>query len=359
MGLLVPYGTIVAIACSLIGTMLGDTFSVAETRLPHDDVTPGYLANQYQKSSNYWARIDLIGIDGNITTSPPDRVRFDRRAAAFINSGFDLAFPRFGWRLNVKGWGGLAKEEEKDPPKSPIVRDFAVLEPSLDLTYLNPQGLEIFAGIMMHIQSSYTETLTNDIVSLSSEFDKVMVPVQRFGMVRRGGNWSGGFYYVSGNEGTRGVTKTASDGSFFRSDSIVHIPTEYGIIADFEVSSVNVLLDMAAVQAGESGERSAEGVTVEDDFQRIKIAGKYDLGGGAIGGLSVGYRTFSYSSNAFMSIDRIPLVTYKLTLANGLKSGQEIGLLYANGQDGLSIPETNEEYKVQALGLTYSTLIQK
>src|SRR5690606_3590827 len=108
--------------------------------------------------------------------------------------------PRFGARLNVKGEGAM-RRVRADAPGSPVQDELSsVVTSALDLIFVTDKGLELFAGVEAHAYG--TGTRTED--SLNGETKTLLaathVIARRFGVVRRAGMWSGGFYYVAGGE---------------------------------------------------------------------------------------------------------------------------------------------------------------
>jgi hypothetical protein len=323
-----------------------------------DDESPGIKALHFARRGDIWARLDFGGVDGTVKTSPPNTIKYDRKIEAFSEIGAEIPVTEaLSLRGNFKANWEIHKEEEEDPPKSPIERSFSTFDPSLDATYVNPRGLEMFAGLSLFSQAGYKEKQISESASSNTTFGSVNLFVPRFGMVRRGGTWSGGFYYVMGRESTREFTKTASDESVVSGENPVYIPSTLGIVGETQVSVVDMELDFAQVRAGSGGEKSANGVTIRDDYLHLGLSGYCDFGGYGIR-IKLIHNTLSYSNNAFMNLDSIPVSSAHVLFMQGAKDANVYyGIIYGYGKDGQSIPEFNADYKFHALALTTGLFI--
>jgi hypothetical protein len=322
------------------------------------DTSPGTRALRYDKRKVVWGRVDFSGVDGAIKTSPPDAIKYDRTMEAFCEVGAEVPVaPNLSVRGNLGAMWERRKEEEKDPPKSPIDRSYTTAEPSVDVTYTNPQGLEIFGGIGLSMQSSYVEKQVSETTSSDTTFGSVSLFVPRFGMVRRGATWNGGFYYVMGRDSTRTYRKVASDETETSGTSPVYIPSVIGIVGQIKLAVIDTELDLAQVRAGGGGEKSESGVTIRDDYLRFDISGLLDLGGSGLRARII-HNTLSYSNSAFMNIDSIPISSFHFDYIIGAKEANVYyGLIYGYAHDGQSIPEFNADYKVNALAISTGLIL--
>ncbi len=320
---------------------------------PLDDQTAGTLALNYKKRSKFWAAFHLLGVDATIKTSPPDTKKIDRSIQSLAIIGGDFVFAnQMGLRINLKAENIVHKQEEEVEPKSPISEEYTIAKPSIDYTYVNPKGLELFAGIRYIVFSAYDEEQDSDDIELKTSYDQAALPVFHGGIVKRQATWSGGFYYVQGKETTRSFSKTTDGEDAIEGNSKVHIPTEYGIVAEVILNPLIFDLDLAMVQAGEGGEKSEDGITVRDDYLRAHSNVLYQMTGWGLK-LSLGYQTLSYSNNAFINLDTIPFTRAKLqTLFGSVENHAFIGMIYGYGEDGQSITEFNAKYELQAFGLS-------
>jgi hypothetical protein len=344
-----------ALLCSMfwiVSTVRGFSFPT------QDDESPGIKALHFGKHVNTWGRLDFGGVDGTVKTSPPDTIKYDRKIEAAAELGTErMLTPDLSGRANLKAGWEIHKEEEKDPPKSPIERSISTFEPSLDVTYVNPRGLEMFVGVGIFSQGEYTESQVSDSASSDTVFGSINLFVPRFGMVRRTPTWSGGFYYIMGREGFRDFTKTASDDSTVSGKSPVYIPAVLGIVGEVPLSVVDIELDLSQIRAGSGGEKSDKGITVRDDYLHLGISGYRDFGGYGLR-IKLIHHTLSYGNNAFLNMESVPVTSAHFLFLDGSKDANVYyGIIYGFGKDGQSIPEFNADYKFHALALTTGLFI--
>lgn len=318
-----------------------------------DEWTPGYSAMKSGRSSNVWSQIDLMLFDGAIITNPPGTKRFDRRVNTILNAGSNYAFPNGGVRTSLKAFGSFEKIEDEEEPKIPTTQSITRVRPAIDFTFINPKGLEIFIGSELYHEFAYDRTTKSSLVTQTSSFSAVSMNSMRFGMMRRGSTWSGGFYYVNGADSERGVTlKVEGIDDEVETSETVQVPPTAGIVASFQVYGFLNELDLALVQASEAPSVSADGINVVDDYLKLRLISYFKISSGYLSTM-LAHQTLSYSSNAFVTLDTIPSSLFKIKYIIGeVKSNVFIGGVYGTGSDGLSIPETNESFELQVFGLT-------
>lgn len=318
-----------------------------------DEWTPGYKSLKYKQTPKFWSQLDFVLFDGSIVTTPPGSKRLDRRITGLVNVGGDFVFGKAALRPAIKTKAVFTKTEDEEEPKSTFTESPVTVRPSLDFTFINPKGLEIFIGAEVYAESEFDREGTSATVNQNTKYSAYSLNFMRFGLMRRGSNWSGGFYYVNGADGQRDVTLTV-DGSSdeLRSVDKVQVPPEMGIAASFNAFGFDSEFDLAFVQASESPNTSADGINVVDDHLIFRINCFFPVGASTLG-LNYAHKTISYSSNAFVTLDTIPHNVVKLKFMSGdVSSNLFIGGIYGWGSDGLSIPETNESYEVQMMGVT-------
>lgn len=336
--------------------MLHFSESAYATTLP-DEYTVGYYSLQFKRKTNYWTHIQAVGIDGAIDTSPSNTTKLDRRIEALMITGKDFfVAPSIGVRLNVRADWRMKKQEEKEEPKSPADESKLIAEPEFIFTYVTPKGLELFFGTAYHYEGKHHETQSSTVISSTTTFKEIGFTVPRFGLVKRGEIWSGSIYFVQGKETDQDFEKTASDSSIIIGQTNHHVPSEYGIAAKFNLLSSSMEMDFASIQASEGGEKSLDGISVKDDYLRMRLASLIETG---IGGfkLSLFHQTLSYSSNAFMSIDTIPVTSMTFDFLTGTRDSHSyFGVVFGKANDGQSIPEFNASFNYLAFGLRFGFL---
>lgn len=323
-----------------------------------DDDTPGSMAIRFNKQNNAWSRMDLSVVDGKVTTSPPDSVKYDRRAETAGSLGAEgILGKRFGVRLNVRGELSKRRQQEAEGPKATVDATVKTYKPSLDLTFITDKGLEIFGGEEMEIVPGYTESVASTSGDSTTKFGKSSVSSKRFGVVRRAGAWSGGFYYQMGAESKRTVEQTAFDGSGSASEDIVFIPSRIGVMGAFKALSAYWDFELAFVQARGKGPKDDQGNTTYTDYFETHLGALYFFSGGLGLDTSIFHKTLSYANNAFVTMETIPSTSVKLAGALGNdESHAFLGVIYAFGKDGQSLPEFNATYEFDAFAVTFGSI---
>ncbi len=315
---------------------------------------PASQALNWRRGTNVWGRYDFALVDAKIKTSPPDTTTLDRRIENFLMLGGEKALnPKVGLRLNMQVEQVRRRQGEETPPIRWVDTTVSQISPSFDATFVTHAGLEIFGGTLLQVIPSHKQTIDSDSIDGSTTWSSSTLQVPRFGVVRRGSGWSGGFYWIVGRETQRSFTKTASDGSSLRGEDIVHVPSQLGLFGEIVWRGIATEFEMAAVQAGEGGNRTESGATVRDDHLLVRVESQGAVAGslGVRGGLT--HQTLSYSANEFMGLDTIPVTSMRLlaTLKMG-KAQSDLGLIYGTGRDGQSIPEYNASYAMKAWAVT-------
>lgn len=323
-----------------------------------DDQTAGTMAINFNKQNNAWSRLDLGVVDGKVTTSPPDAVKYDRRAETLGVLGAEGIFAkRFGARLNLKGEISKRRQQEAEGPKATVDSVVKTYRPSLDLTFITDKGLEIFGGQEMQIIPAYKETVASSNGESTTAFGDSSVASRRFGVVRRAGAWSGGFYYQMGAESERTVEQTAFDGSGAEAEDVVFIPSRIGVMGAFKAISTLWDFELDFVQARGKGPKDDQGNTTYTDYFETHLGGLYFFGGSLGMKGSIFHKTLSYANNAFVTMETIPATSIKLLGVIGNdESNAFLGVIYAFGKDGQSLPEFNAEYEFDAFAVTFGSI---
>lgn len=324
-----------------------------------DDQTPGGMALRFGRKSNAWGRLDLGIFDGRVKTSPPDAVTVERRVEGVSTLGFDAALgAQFAARLNVAASASKQRQMHVQEPQATVDRSLQILAPALDLTFITDKGLELFAGALQEIHPAYNQTVTSANGVSTTRFHQAVVVAQRLGVVRRTGQWGGGFYYQQGARVERVVDQLAFDGSGSTTSDLVFVPSTVGVMAEFKGLGAVWGFELAFVQARDLGPRDAKNNALYTDYFQGRGGATFDLGGSL--GLRVGgsYQTLSYGNSAFVTLDTIPMSTLQLLLLFG-GPGQHgfIGMTGAFGKDGQSQPQFNASYQAFAVGATIGYLL--
>lgn len=346
--------TLAAMVC--ICAPLGRKASAFEMQ---DDQTAGSMANDARKRHNYWHRLDLSVFDGRVKTSPPDSFRYDRRLGLLANIGADrFITQRVGARLNVKGEYVRKRLSDDSDPPTIIDHNRAIYRPSLDLTFVTDKGLELFGGLVGEIEPE--NEMVSDTVNGQSttKYSGSTMWARRFGVARRAGAWSGGFYYQLAAEGTRKVEQTAFDGTSLAAEEDLFLPSRMGIFGAFSAWRVLWDFELGFTQARGAGPRDDTGNTAYTDYFEAKLASLYTIGSGLGLKFGVSHKTQSYANSAYINLDTIPATAVRaLMIIGSADSHNFFGVIYGFGSDGQSLPEFNSSYEYKAAALTTGLFI--
>lgn len=318
-----------------------------------DDQTPGTMANQFKKRRNVWMRVDMGVLDGKVTTSPPDSTTIDRRIESYANFGGEgMLGSRFGARLNVKA-ESVRRRTSAHEADAPVMDETgATYTPSFDLTFVTDKGLEIFGGVEA---KAFGETIREEESSngtSKSTLSPVNVVGRRFGVTRRAGVWSGGFFYVAGAEKGRGVRIEAFDGSVNETTEVAFVPSRVGVFGEIAAGALWDF-ELNFVQARGMGPRDENGITAYTDYFEARFGNVVMLGSGFGLKTSLAHKTLSYASNSFVTLETIPMTSCKvLALFGDAQSHLYAGIIAGQGRDGQSLPEFNAKYEILGYAAT-------
>jgi len=324
-----------------------------------DDQTAGSMANDAKKRNNYWHHLDLGLFDGKIKTSPPDSFRYDRRIEVLANFGFDrMISGRFGTRVNIKG--DVVRRRLADDTVPPTIFDQTVqtYRPSIDFTFITDKGLELFGGLVGELQPKHSMVSETQNGKSTTTYGDSKLVARRFGVVRRAGVWSGGFYYQLSTESKRNVTQSAFDGTALDIEETISLPSRMGIFGAFNAYSLLWDFELGFIQARGVGQADDSGNTAFTDHFDAKLGSFLMLSAnvGLKGGVS--HRTQSYANSAYINLDTIPATTVRSSIIVGtIDRHNYFGLIYGFGRDGQSLPEFNSSYEYKALALTTGLVI--
>lgn len=175
---------------------------------------------------------------------------------------------------------------------------------------------------------------------------KIIYPV--VGLAKKTSTWQGSIYGILGRSSERSFETLANiaEQAPIAGSEPVYQATTYGLTGSTNIGSASLDMDISSVQAGEGGPKSDDGTTVNEDYNQMAFQLAYSF---VESGLA--YRSLSYSSNAYMSLDRIA----QWRLHAGVKFGSEsqffrAGLLASMGHDRQSLTEFNASYEFMSYG---------
>lgn len=328
--------------------------SAAAAYPTEDDQSVGTMAINFRRQSNVWSRLDLGVVDAKVTSSPPDSTKYDRRLEGlYIFGGEGAIAKRWGIRVNAKAEVSHRREAEDEEPRAFVEKTMKTYTPSADVTFVTDKGLELFGGAVMQAQMAYTETVNSAAASSQTHFDKSLLTARRLGVVRRSGPWTGGFFYVLGAESDRGYQQTASDGSSLWASEKVFIPSRIGVFGEFGALSSVWDFELDFVQARGMGPKDQRGTTIYTDYFEARAGFAHAIVSGFGLRLAGAHKTLSYASNAYVSLETMPISSVRMLFTFGSRDAQTyLGIIGAYGKDGQSLPELNAAYQMTAFSGT-------
>lgn len=323
-----------------------------------EERTLGTESLLYQRKANLWAEFDFSLFDGSTRTRPPNTLYLDRRLNSFLSLGSNVAFSggRFGLRAKLNTNYTFQKQKEQSPPQTPRTTKVLNLHPALSVTYLTSKGIEIVGGLKGLSRPKEAVTSSSASTSSNIHYDPLNFYAYHFALVKRGSSWSGSVYHQVGANGKRSFKKTSSDGTNISGHSRLQIPPEFGIAARFSSNGFLWNFDLASVQASEGGEKTTDGISIEDDYLRLCLSLYTTRIGGRGLKATISHKTLSYSDNSYTTIDSIPITSFSVKRVIGNQLHHDfLGAFISFGNDGSSITEYNAEYKVLSMGLSVGT----
>ena len=236
-----------------------------------EDASPGIHALRFKRAPATWNGLKAVTFDGSVTDDQSGSQNYDRRVAGGCAFGFEQpVMPNLSTRLDLRGEAVTRRQKMGLEPKTMTEESYIVGRPSVDVTYITPASLELFAGGTYILNPSFTETIESSSVTAENKYSSNTLFVPRFGLTRRSGVANGGVYYVSGRESSRTVIKSAGDGNDLTFSVPVFEPTTAALFAEFAASGFNWTIEVAAISGSEGGLRSASGSTMSDDHMRVR-----------------------------------------------------------------------------------------
>jgi hypothetical protein len=292
-------------------------------------------------------------VDGAITSYPPNKTTFDRSLVSILRiiQNYPLS-PRIGLRINLDTRYIIHKAHEEDEPRRLVEERIWEARPSIDFTFITVGGIELFGGAMYRYIPEYKRETTSVSFEETSSFGELGYAAPRAGLIKRGGSFVGGAYFQGTGSDERSVHKEASDGSVIETSQELYSPTEIGIYARFDISGYVADAEFDAVQASEGSPKSEDGTGMYEDYIRVKLGLLIPYQRNELSfHTALTHRTLSYSDNAFMSLETIPLSSLHLKMIKGSADRHLFaGIIYAYGTDTQSLPEFNQKFVINSYG---------
>lgn len=339
---------------------LGAVTSRADAFELYFENSPGIDALEFNKRSGIAVYGDAALIDGAITSSPPDSTYYDRSLMTQVRVVSNVAFtPKMGLRTQLTTGSVIRKQEEAELPRTLTESTRLYLAPAVDGTFVTATGLELVLGVRYQYTNKFKEVFYAGEYESETKYGAAGVMTPRAGIFKRAGFGTGGLYFSGKGEAKRDVDAYAFDGTMNESEDVVFSPSVIGIVARFKVAGYNADAEFAAVQAGEGGNRTAEGKVVEEDHIRARLAGEYPFNSNTVLRVVAIHKTLSYSDSAVVTLDTIPMTTLHIkAMYNAQNMSATAGIVYGEGFDVQSLPEFNAKYLVKSYGATLAGVLQ-
>jgi hypothetical protein len=318
-----------------------------------DEWTFGASLLKSNNQSGFISQLDLGVLDASVLTSPPDQVNLTRAVDGLLNLRGDYVLSNGGLSFSAKYFFTMQKSENEKEPKIKDEKSWEERSLAFDYSFLTSRGLKIILGVEYLEFPEYSQSITSDLISQNNTFTTVSAIRTRVGAFRQGAGWYAGVYYLTGTKVDRSVDshvlETSESNTYL---TVAGTPPEIGIMAQFDVSSIQTYIDFAYLKASESSESSSDGTAIEGDHLRFLVGADWALSDGDLSTIFM-HHTLGYGANAFASIETIPFSVLKLKYTQYVGSfSYDMGGYFGFGSDGLSIPEANESFEVKRFGLT-------
>lgn len=312
-------------------------------------------AVEFQKKRYSEIRAYSILMDGEIHSRSTNSVSYDRSLVTVVDSS--LSWPvssKMFLRPHIAMNSNIQKVEGKQAPRTIMERRWSQFDAAMDLIFLADNSLDVFLGMTRRWIPAHRSKTQSVGINTQDEFQEATINFPHLGVVKRFGNFDGGFFFISGQEKSRIVSRTSDEHEFeFLFDEHLYQPTELSVFSRSRFFGVTGFFEFTAVQAGEGGNRTDDGNTVEEDHFRFLAIGRYPMpwGKGVEMLGSYQYKSLSYADNRNVTIATMPMMGFQLGLA--VSEGPlpfEASLIFASGEDGQSLEEFNARYRLKGVG---------
>jgi hypothetical protein len=215
-----------------------------------------------------------------------------------------------------------------------------------------PTQVFLFAGMGCKYLPKYAVEYEVAGITGATTFGEAKIIYPVVGLAKKTATWQGSIYGILGRSSARSFETLAnlSDQTPITGTEPVYQATTYGLTGSTNIGVTLLNMDISSVQAGEGGPQSDDGTTVNEDFNQMAFQLTYGILESGIA-----YRSLSYSSNAYMSLDRIA----QWRLHGAVKFGSEnqflrAGIIASMGRDRQSLTEFNASYEFMTYGVFVS-----
>lgn len=315
----------------------------------------GSDALSFNKKAGFISDSDTFFVDGKIVSKTIGKTTYDRTLENNTRFGANLTFgQRFFLRPLIGVEYARHVQEGKEAPRLVVKEEPMKFKPRVDATFITANNLEIVTGATYWYVPAYERRSEATGLNTVSHIGQSSLLAPHLILVKRSGSFEGGCYYKAGVESDQEVkTYNTVDSSELVYKQKLYDPTRVGIFFKGMISEFDIYGEFTAVQAGEGGNKTDNGDTIEEDYLSAKFTASMPLNTGLKGKLGVTHKTLSYADNRNVAIPMIAMTGVHLQALFGSDERYSyLGLAYANGRERQSIPEFNADYMADIYGFS-------
>ncbi|SMF55526.1 hypothetical protein [Pseudobacteriovorax antillogorgiicola] len=291
-------------------------------------------------------------VDGGVESVGTESITYDRSLIAHSRVVTNAPITdRLAIRAVISVVGTFRKVEGAEEPRTIKEELFYDAKPRLEVTFFTQNSLEVFGGVNYRLTSSFESKTESSEFITTEKYSGATMNYPHFGFVKRTGSFQGGFTFQQGAEKARSVEKTNDiDTSTLNLEDRIQDPTTLSIFTRTSIGKYGVYGEFSAVQAGEGGNKSDDGASVEEDYIKLTFQVTvptpfFDVENTLI------YKTLSYADSRNVTLKTIPQTGLHINLKRQVL-GFDVygGILFGYGSDGQSIDEFNANYTMNAAG---------
>lgn len=295
-----------------------------------------------------FSRADMSWVNGLIVSSPKSTKRYDQRAITSMGFGFNAGLSSFVLRFQARGFATRKAEFDLSIPKQTTTSVRFQTVTTSDVAYQSDNN-EFVGGVILKTISKTKSTSSSSTYESTTTEPAEILYAPRVAYVRRTGDWDAGFSYSAGTIKQREFETSVSDGSTQTTTDVVSLIPEIAVFACFRQSIFRYDLEVALVQASNSGVKSSSGANyAEKDYFRLYGSALWRPSNTGVRAAII-YKTISYSDQAYMTLDNISQMTAELFGEFGSANAYVfLGGAFTSGKDTQNITELKAEYSLQA-----------
>lgn len=316
----------------------------------------GKDAVDFNRNGQFTTFTNTVLVDGAITSLPTEAVTYDRTLLNFADiAGVIPISDKISLRLDLMSQFAMRVEEGAEEPRKISRETWVEVYPRMGFTFLTQSNLEVFLGLTYAHIGAFERRIESEAIETVWSYEDVLMAIPHVGITKRTGSFEGGFYYKLKAEKSRSITKyTSQDESNLEFEDRAFDPTIVALFFQGKFGEYKLFTEFAAVQASDGGDTTDTGEKVMEDYTLARLMGYFPINPAVFNlRLFAMHKTLSYADNRNVTLSTIPMTSVHLQFLRGPEnSNTYIGLIYATGKDGQSLPEFNAKYDVKGYGVT-------